>query len=165
MQLRIDDSSLKTTSKSGLSYSTTTADAVVDPLMTNSERKNATGGAGLQHSSSNPLYSQIIGGGVVSSLAEGISTMKDRFPTALMLTEEFRLNKARSIEEISKQFDQYRYHCRQKKKNTKHFRSFSGLDLTGADLITVVEPDEKPTMSSKFQTSSLGTRKVSHEEK
>ena len=68
--------------------------------------KNVT----LQSSASNPLYSCIIGGGVVQSLAKGIITScDDRFATNNMLQQEFKLNRSHSLAEISKNFDQIKY--------------------------------------------------------
>ena len=60
----------------------------------------------LQSNASNPLYSCIIGGGVVQSLAKGIITScDDRFPTNNMLQQQFKLNRSHSLAEISKNFD------------------------------------------------------------
>ena len=64
----------------------------------------------------NPVFSQIIGGGIVQSfnqkLTHGAASKNGAMEK--LLAKEYRLKKSQSIEDITKAFDDYRYHGRRR---------------------------------------------------
>ena len=65
----------------------------------------------------NPIHSDIIGGGIVQSLALDNHFTEDPFHTDQILTQDFKLTtklKSRSLDKIARDFDQYKNHDKHK---------------------------------------------------
>lgn len=50
-----------------------------------------------------------MGGGVVQSLAKGISSQDDRFMVNSLIQKEFKLSKSQSLADIAKNFESTKY--------------------------------------------------------
>ena len=84
---------------------------------------------------SNPLYSEVIGAGVVESLTKRYGSSAEFCKTNELLMQEFKFDKGlHSMEQISKAFEEYKFHGKR-----KYFEN-SGLknrSLTNVELLPI----------------------------